>query len=164
MTIDEQIAYIRKIYPEFDKKVIRDVDNEGEFCEIIMPNNSNSQFPVTVSIRQSGMAICVGQISNITGCDTMSCEQAASAIKDITDDKIIFVLGFNNDEEIGFKKPFFTEIFAITGKEDDMKEEYEKFVSKISKPLSKISRYFTELKGCFIISNYSGSVCKKIIR
>ena len=164
MTIDESIAYIRKIYPAFDKKVICDIDSDGEFCEMIMQNSLNEQFPITVSVRQSGSGICVGQIDNITGCNTMSCEQTASAIRDITSDKIIFVLGFNHEDEIGFKKPFFTEIFALTGKEDDMQEDYEKFMSKISKPLSRLSRCFTELKGCFIVSNYSGSVYKKIIR
>ncbi len=165
MTIDESIEYLKKQLPSFDRKVFRDIDKHGnEFCEMVMQNVSMPSLPITVHISDDGCSISVGQIENVTGSDKMTAAAAVSAICDITSDKIVFVLGYKDEDDIGFGKPFMTEIFALTGGDDDMSKEYERLIDKISSPLSKVSRFFSSLKGRFSIMNFSGSINKTITR
>lgn len=165
MNIEEKIEYLRKCYPAFGKKVMYDVDNKGnDFCEIVYPNEKQPTMPITVNISEDGCLISVGQISNVTGDRPISPEQAYSAIADILNDRIIFVLGYDDKRDIGWGAPFMTRIFAITGDEDDMSEELEKFIDKISKPVTGFKRKLTQLKGRFIITDFSGSTHKTIIR
>lgn len=166
MKIEEKIEYLRHRHPAFGKKVINDVDNKGnEFCEIIYPNKFQEMMPITVSVSDAGCLISVGKMSNVTGDYPITHEQAASAIDDIVADKIIFVSGYNDDDDdIGNGMPFMTEIFPITGDEDDMSSELEKFIQKISTPIQGLKRRFTKLKGRFVITNFSGSENKTIIR
>ena len=94
MNIEEKIEFLRRRHPAFGRKVLYDVDNRGhEFCEMIYPNESNPTMPITVSVNEKGCLISVGQISNVTGDRQISVEQAASAIDDVINDRIIFVLG-----------------------------------------------------------------------
>lgn len=165
MNIDEKIEFLRKRYPAFGRKVLYDVDNKGnEFCEIIYPNEKNSMMPITVSISDDGCLLSVGQISNVTGDRPITVEQAASAIDDVISDRIVFVLGYSDDDDIGSGAPFMTEIYAITGEADDMSEELERFIEKISKPVKGIWRKLTSLKGRFIITDFSGKSRREIIR
>lgn len=165
MKINDQIMYLKKAFPAFDGKVMYDVDRKGEeFCEMIMPNPHMPNMPLAVSLGENGCSLSVGQFDNVTGHSTMTVEQLCSAINDIISDKIIFVMAYADEDDIGFGKPFMTQIFAITGDNDDMSEEYERFIAKISSPLSKFARRFTSLKGRFIVTNYSGSVNMTIIR
>lgn len=165
MTIDEKLTYLHKLYPEFDKKVTRDVDINGrDFCETVIPNKHIPSMPITVCITEEGCGISVGQIENVTSDDTMSPQQTASAINDIINGRIIFVLGYNHGDDVGYGKPFMSRIFAITGGEDDMSDQYERFLARISKKPSKICRYFTSLKGRFQIFSFNGSVNKTIFR
>ncbi|MBQ4090780.1 MAG: hypothetical protein IJC64_00530 [Clostridia bacterium] len=165
MKIEEKIAYIQRKFPAFDRQVIYDTDNRGnDFCEMIMPNQKQPNVPLTVSVSERGCSISVGQIENVTGSDAMTPEQASAAISDILADKIIFVLAYRDGDDTGFGAPFYSRIFALTGKGDDMQEDYRKFIEKINKPLTKISRLFTVLKGRFIIFNFSGSLKREITR
>ena len=165
MNIEEMIALLRRHFPAFGQKVIHDVDHRGnEFCEIIYPNEKNPSMPITVSINDDGCLISVGQISNVTGDRPISVEQAVSAIDDITCDRVVFVLGFNDGDDIGSGAPFMTELYAITGDVDDMSEELEKFIEKINKPIRGIWRKLTSLKGRFLITNFSGSENRTIFR
>ncbi len=165
MKINDQIIYLRKAFPAFDGKVMYDVDRRGtEFCEMVMPNPSMPNMPLAVSLSESGCSLSAGQFDNVTGHDSMTVEQLCSAIRDVISDKIIFVMAYSEDDDVGFGKPFMTRIFAITGDDDDMSQEYKRFIAKISSPLGKFARRFTSLKGRFIITNYSGSINKIIIR
>ncbi len=166
MNIEEKIEYLRKKYPAFGKKVIYDVDNRGnEFCEIIYPNENNDMMPITVAVSDEGCLISVGKFSNVTGDYAISHEQAASAIGDIIADKIIFVAGYGEESDDAVSPaPFMTEIFAVTGDVDDESAELEKFIAKISTPVTGFKRKFTQLKGRFVISNFSGSEKREIIR
>lgn len=165
MNIEEKIDYLRKIYPQFGKKVMYDVDNKGnEFCEIIYPNEKNPPMPIAVAVSDEGCLISVGQISNVTGDRPIHHEFAADAILDIIEDKIIFVLGFADDDDIGSGAPFYTQIYALTGGEDDMSEDLERFIKKISTPVQGLKRKLTKLKGRFVITNFSGSENKTITR
>jgi len=47
---------------------------------------------------------------------------------------------------------------------DDMSEELGRFIKKIETPLTKWKRRFTALKGRFVITNFSGSEHRVIIR
>ena len=165
MNIEEKIEFLRRRHPAFGRKVMRDVDNKGnDFCEIIYPNEKNPAMPIAVSISDAGCLISVGQISHVTGDYPISPEQAAAAIDDIISDRIVFVLGYSDDDDIGSGAPFMTDIYAITGGEDDMSDKLERFISKISTPVKGIVRKLTPLKGRFIITNFSGSENRTIIR
>ena len=165
MNIEEKIEFLRKRHPAFGKKVLYDVDNRGhEFCEMIYPNEHNPSMPVTVSVDEKGCLISVGQISNVTGDNRISPEQAASAIDDIVNDRIIFVLGYADGIDIGSGAPFMTEIFAITGEEDDMSEALDDFIARISVPAKGFWRKLTRLKGRFIITDFSGKSRREITR
>ena len=159
MKIEEKIEYLRKKFPEFGKKVLYDVDNKGnEFCEIIYPNKNNEMMPITVAVSDEGCIISVGKFSNVTGDYPIDHEKAAFAIDDIISDKIIFVAGYNDEnDETGSSAPYMTEIFAITGDIDDESEELERFIAKISTPVKGFKRKMTKLKGRFVITDFSGS-------
>ena len=165
MNIEEKIEFLRKRHPAFGRRVLYDVDHKGnEFCEMIYPNEKNPMMPIAVSVNEDGCLISVGQISHVTGQRPITVEQAASAIDDIVNDRIIFVLGYADDKDVGSGAPFLTEFFAITGGEDDMSADLEAFISKISTPVTGWKRRFTSLKGRFIITSFSGAKEKIIIR
>ena len=165
MTIEEQVSYLQLKFPQFDKTVIHDTDNHGNnFCEAIMPNKSQPNLPLTVCVTERGCSISVGQVENVTGSTSMTAEQTCSAIRDILDDKIIFALGYREGDDTGFGSPYFSRIFALTGKDDDMSEDYEYFIKKISSPLSKFARMLSTLKGRFVIFNFSGSINQELTR
>ena len=165
MKIEEALDYLRRRHPPFGFKVMYDEDNKGnEFCEIIYPNKNIPTMPIAVSVSEAGCLVSVGQFSNVTGDYPISPEQAADAIDDIVSDKIVFVLGFSDDKDIGSGAPFYTRLFALTGAEDDMQTEFDSFVSKISTPVTGFKRKLTRLKGRFVISNFSGSVRRTVNR
>mgnify|MGYP003298474853 CR=1 FL=1 len=165
MNIEEKIEFLRKRHPLFGRRVLHDVDNKGnEFCEMIYPNEKNPMMPIAVSINEDGCLISVGQISNVTGRNPITAEQAASAIDDIINDRIIFVLGYADGVDVGSGAPFLTELFAITGGEDDMSADFEAFIAKISTPVKGLKRRFTSLKGRFKITSFSGAQDKIITR
>ena len=165
MKIEEQISYIQRTIPQFDRQVIFDTDSRGnDFCEMILPNRTLPNFPVTVTVTERGCSISVGQIENVTSSTTMSPEATCAAIRDIIDGKIIFVLAYRDGDDTGFGAPYLTRIFAITGKRDDMQDEYDAFIKKISTPLGKFARKLCSLKGRFLVFNYTATVQKEIIR
>ena len=165
MNIEEKVEFLRKRHPAFGRRVLYDVDNKGnEFCEMIYPNEQNPVMPIAVSVSDEGCLVSAGQIINVTGRTPITAEQAASAIDDIVSDRIIFVLGYADGVDIGSGAPFLTELFAITGGEDDMSAELEAFIAKISKPVTGWKRRFTSLKGRFLITSFSGEKNQTIIR
>ena len=165
MNLEEKISYIQKLFPTFDKKVIYDVDKSGnEFCEIIMTDRALEGMPIALNISELGCILSVGQFHNITGDKPIPVSFAIDAINDVINDKIIFVLAWRDNEDIGMGKPYLTQIFALTGDKDDMSEEYENFIEKISTPLSPFRRKLTRLKGRFVIASFSGAINKTIIR
>lgn len=165
MNIEEKVEFLRKRHPAFGRRVLYDVDNKGnEFCEMIYPNEKNPKMPIAVSVSEEGFLVSVGQISNVTGHRPITAEQAASAIDDVVNDRIIFVLGYADDVDVGSGAPFMTELFAITGGEDDMSADLEAFIAKISTPVKGWKRRFTSLKGRFIITSFSGNTSTTIIR
>ena len=165
MKIEEKLDYLRRRHPAFGRKVLYDTDARGnEFCEIIYPNEKQPMMPIAVSVSEEGCFISVGQISNVTGNRPISPEQAADAIDDIISDKILFVLGYKEEDDIGSGAPFITEIFALTDREDDMRAELERFVAKISTPVMGWKRKLTRLKGRFVFMNFSGTEQKTIHR
>ena len=165
MKIEEKIDYLRRRHPGFAKRVLHDVDNRGnEFSEIIYPNEKHEMMPITVSVSEEGCLISVGKIANVTGDYPISHEQAASAIDDIINDRIVFVLGYAEDDDTLSGAPFMSEIFPITGDVDDSRAELEAFIKKISTPVTGLKRKLTKLKGRFLITNFSGSENKIIVR
>ena len=165
MTVIETAEYLISKCPGFDRGIITDTDKRGdEFCEIIMKNEKNERFPITVSITLDGCSISVGQVSNVTGSKKMTPDEAISAIGDIQADKVVFMLAYADEDDIGLGSPYLTRVFALTGGEDDMSEALYDFEARISKPVSKFMRPFTSLKGRFIFFNYSGSLEKTLTR
>jgi hypothetical protein len=164
MNIEEKIDFLRKRHPAFGRKVMHDVNDKGEeFCEIIYPNENNPLMPIAVSVSDEGCLISVGKIPNVTGDYPIPVEQAAEAIDDIVSDRIVFVLGYGDGND-GEGAPFMTEIFPITGYDDDKSDELEKFIAKISTPISGFKRKLTRLKGRFVITDFSGSKSQTITR
>ncbi len=165
MNIEEKIEYLRKKHPAFGRKVLYDADRHGnEFCEMVYPNENNPSIPITVSVSDDGCLVSVGQISNVTGSRPITVEQAASAIDDVVNDRIVFVLGFKGDDDVGSGAPFLTDIYPVTGDVDDRSAELEAFISKISTPVTGFKRKMTRLKGRFLIFNFSGNTQKEIFR
>ena len=165
MTAEQTSEYLLSHSRRFERDVIHDVDRHGDsFCELIIKNDSNPSYPITVTVTDDGCSLSVGNFSNVTGNKKMSPDQTLGAIEDIIEDKIIFVLGYHGDDDIGFGSPFFSRIFALTGADDDMEDDYNEFIQTISSPINKKLRFFYSLKGRFLIFNYSGSLNKTIIR
>ena len=165
MTVEEKVRYITARFPDFAKRTIRDENARGEvFFDMVLENEKNPSLPLTLSVSEVGCAISVGPIANITGKRPITVDAAISAIEDVISDKIICVMGYKGKDTYGVETPFMTQIFALTGREDDMTEEYELFKENISRPLSKFARAFTPLKGKFIVTNYSGELSLEISR
>lgn len=165
MTVEQAADFFARRYAHLDTRSICDVDKRGNrFCEFIIKNRNLESMPVAISITERGCSLSVGQLENITGCTTMTPEQAACAADDVMADRVIFALGYKDDGDIGFGSPFFTRVFAVTGGEDDMTDEYERFVSEISTPIPRLMRPFTSLKGRFTLVNFSGTVNKTVTR
>ena len=165
MTVEEKVRYITARFPDFAKRTIRDENARGEeFFDMVLENSSNPSMPLTVSVNEDGCLISVGPIANITGKRPIPHEAAISAIEDVISGKVLFVMGYKGKDTYGVETPFMTQIFALTGREDDMTDEYEEFRAKLSKPLSKFFRAFTSLKGKFIITDYSGEMSLEINR
>ena len=165
MNIEEKIEFLRKKYPEFGRKVIYDTDGKGnEFCEMVYPNEKNPMMPITVCVSEDGCLISVGQISHVTGYRPITVEQAASAIDDVVNDRIVFVLGYKDGDDIGSGAPYLTDLYPITGDVDDRSEALEAFIGKINTPVTGFKRKLTRLKGRFIIFNFSGSRREEIFR
>lgn len=165
MTVEQSVEYLLSHSKLFEREVIRDTDRRGrDFCEMIIKNESQPSFPITVSVTEDGCSLSVGQLEEVTGSDRMTPDEALAAIGDILEDRILFVLAYRDEDDVGFGSPFFTRIFALTGGDDDMSREYDRFIEKISKPTSRFLRPFTALKGRFLIFNFSGSVNKTVIR
>ncbi len=160
MTIEQRVEFLLSHDRRFERDVIYDTDSHGEeFCEMIIKNTAVSSFPITVTVSSKGCMVAVGQFENVTGSKSMTPEQTLDAVNDITDDKIIFVLGYDKDGDIGFGAPTLRRVFAITGRDDDMSAEYNEFIERISKPIKKF-RFLHPLKGKFFVFNYSGSLRK----
>lgn len=165
MNIEEKLDYLRRSHPAFGRRVLYDADARGnEFCEIIYPNEKQPMMPIAVAVSDEGCLISVGQISNVTGTHPITVEQACEAIEDIVQDRIIFVLGYSEEDDIGSGAPFMTEIFALTGGEGDMQKDLDRFLAKIKTPVDGWKRKLTRLKGRFIITNFSGSRNEEIHR
>lgn len=165
MTAEQISEYLLSHSKHFERDVIYDTDKRGEsFCELVIKNEHLPSYPITVTATESGCSLSVGNFADVTGSKKMTPEETLSAIEDIIADKIIFVLGYQDDDDIGFGSPFFSRIFAITGGNDDMSEEYEDFIKTISKPINKKLKFFYSLKGRFKIFTFSGSLNKSIIR
>ena len=165
MTVDEMSLLLQNSFPKLDSRVINDVDRHGnEFRELILSDNDKNSPPIAVHICEDGCSVSVGQFEDVTGSRNMSAEQTRGAIEDIINNKIIFVIAYRDEDDVGFGKPFFQRIFAVTGDCDDMSREYEDFIRTIQKPLSPFARRFTSLKGRFIIFNFSGSLNTTITR
>ena len=165
MTVAQSVEYLLSKERHFERNTIWDKDRRGrDFCELLIKNPYQPSFPITVTVTESGCSVSVGQFDDVADSNKMTPDQALSAINDILSNKIIFVLAYKNDDDIGFGTPYFSRIFAITDGEDDMSEEYEEFIKKISAPVNKYLRPFTALKGRFFIFNYTGSLKKTIIR
>ena len=152
MTVEQVSEYLLSHSRRFERDVIYDTDKHGDsFCELIIKNPS---------LR----SLSVGNFSDVTGNKKMTPDQTLLAIEDIIADKIIFVLGYRDDDDIGFGSPFFSRIFALTGKDDDMTDDYDDFIKTVSTPINKRLRFLYSLKGRFLIFNFSGSVRKTILR
>ena len=165
MTVEQMTEYLLSHNKLFDRAVIRDTDRRGrDFCEMIIKNENLPNFPITVSVTCDGCSISVGQIEHITGSDRRTPDQALSAIEDVLRDNIIFVLAYNDEDDIGFGAPYLSRVFALTGGEDDMSREYLLFKKRLEPPIKKLFRPFVKLKGRFNIFNFSGSVNETIIR
>ncbi len=165
MTVDQTVEYLLSCCRKFDRDVIHDTDRHGnQFCEMIIKNDAQPTMPITVTVTENGCSVSVGQFDDVANSKHMTPDQVIAAAEDIIADKIIFVLAYKDDDDIGFGAPYFSRIFALTGGADDMEADYEDFISKISKPINKFLRPMTALKGRFFIFNFSGSLKKTIIR
>ena len=165
MTAEQSVEYLLSHSRLFERSVIRDCDRHGrDFCEMIIKNENQPTFPITVTVTDEGCSLSVGQFEDVASSTRMSPDEVLSAVDDIINDKIIFVLAYKDEDDIGFGTPYFSRIFAMTDGGDDMSGDYEEFCKKISTPIKKFLRPVTALKGRFLIFNYSGSINKTIIR
>ena len=165
MTIEESIAYLRRKFPAISPRITYDVDSHGEeFCEIFMPCKKNENLPISIAVTSDGCFLSVGRMHNVMGKNPISAEACASAIKDVVDGKIIFVFGYKNEDAHADSKVFFHRFFALTGREDDMSEDYSDFLSELEKKPTWFERKFGGTVGIFEISSFDSSEVKIIKR
>lgn len=157
MTIEDTLALIRKQYPNTSKKETYDVDKDGnDFCEVIIPDVKRNKLPITVTINKEGCFLSVGRMHNISGKYEISVENLFSAIDDVINDRIVFVYKYKNEENKEDGHVSECDFFPLTGRKDDMLEEFEKFKSKLLKEKSKKNKIFSKYKGIYEISSYTG--------
>ena len=165
MTIDESILYLRRKFPEISPRVAYDVDSKGEsFCELFMPCKANENLPISITVTSDGCLFSVGRMHNVMGKEPISAETCAAAIGDVVDGKILFVFGYKNEDDYADSKVFFHRFFALTGREDDMSEEYSEFLATLEKKPSWLERKFGGTVGIFEISSFDKADVKIIKR
>ena len=165
MTIEDSIAYLRRQFPAISKKVTYDVDKKGrDFCELVLPNENNENMPVTITVNADGCRISAGRMMHISGEREMSTEEAVYAVNDIINDRIVFVFKYKNEEDFSDRRACDSRFFALTGRDDDMSEEFDGFVKFLEKPTkNKIQRFFSQNIGIFEFSSFGGKF-DRIIR
>lgn len=165
MTIEETASYFRRKFSRIPQRTCFDVDASGEdFCEITLSNDINMSLPITVTATDNGCFLSVGRMHNVMGNKPISPEACESAIRDVIEDRIVFVFGYKNEEDYDNSKVFFSRFFALTGREDDMSEEYENFLSTLEKKPNWFERKFSKSVGIFEISTFSQPEPKIITR
>ena len=166
MTIEDSIAYLRRQFPSISKKVTYDVDKRGkDFCELILPNENNENMPVTITVNADGCRISAGRMMHISGEREMSVEDAACAINDVVNDRIVFVFKYKNEEDFSDRRACESRFFAITGRDDDMSEEFDALIKKIETPIkNKFQKIFSQNVGIFEILSFGGEYNKVIKR
>ena len=165
MKPEEFATALQRKFSSFGGKIIYDQTERGEdFCELVYQNKCQPDKPITVTVYDDGALVSFGSMQNITGDRKISLDAAIQAINDIISDKIIFIFCYENSEKKDDGRLHDSYVFALTGDGSDMSREYEKFIASIKKPLGKIGRLFTPLKGIFAVTNFSGSVCFEIER
>ncbi len=165
MTIEEAIGFFRRKFSKFPQRVAYDIDERGEdFAEIFFPNEINKNLPISILVSDEGCLLSVGRLHNVMGDRPISPEACESAIRDVIEDKIVFVFGYKTEDDYDESKVFFSRFFALTGREDDMSGEYEKFLLTLEKKPSWIERKFSKTVGIFEISSFSQAETKIIKR
>lgn len=165
MTIEDSIIYLRRQFPRFSPRATYDTDNRGEdFAEIFLMNDKNVSLPISVKITADGCFLSVGRMLNVMGNRPISVEVCASAIRDVVEDRIVFVFGYKNEEDYDDSKASFHRFFALTGRDDDMSEEYEDFLIMLEKKPSWFERKISKTTGIFEISTFSQTEPKIIKR
>ena len=165
MTIEETIGFFRRKFSKIPQRVAYDADERGEdFCEIFFPNEINKNLPISVLINDGGCFLSVGRLQNVMGDSPVAPEVCESAIRDVVEDRIVFVFGYKNEDDFNESKVFFSRFFALTGREDDMSAEYEKFLLTLEKKPSWFEKKFSKKVGIFEISTYSQAEAKIIKR
>ena len=165
MTIEESIAFFRRKFPKFAQRVAYDVDDRGEeFCEIFLPNELNKNLPITIAVSEDGCTLSVGRMHNVMGDRPISPEACVSAINDVVENNIVFVFGYKNEEDFEDSKVSFSRFFALTGRDDDMSEEYADFLSTLEKKPNWFERKFSKMTGIFEISTFSDENVKIVKR
>lgn len=166
MTIEDSIAYLRRQFPAISKKVTYDVDKKGrDFCELVLPNENNENMPVTVTVNADGCLISAGRMMNISGEREMSVQETVCAINDVVGDKIVFVFKYKNEEDFLDRRACESKFFALTGREDDMSEEFDAFVKKIESPIkNKLEKFFSQNIGIFEFVSFGGKFDRVVRR
>ena len=165
MTIEESILYLRRQFPKISPRATYDVDGKGnEFSEIFLANDKNVSLPISIKITAEGCFLSVGRMHSVMGNKPISTEACASAIRDVIEDKIVFVFGYKNEEDFENSKARFHRFFALTGREDDMSEEYSDFIEAIKKKPTWLEKKLSKMTGIFEISAFSDSEPKIIKR
>lgn len=154
MSIQEYISALQKRFPEMGKKVRYDKTEHGEeFCELVYPNPSDENFPLTFTVFEDGGRISFSDIEKVTGEGKLSPEQIICAAEDIISDSVMFVFCYENPDKKENHRLRDSYVFPLG--EDS--ENYSKFIEKIKTPLMGFLRIFTPLKGVFVVRNFSGS-------
>ena len=165
MKPEEFAVALQRNFSAFGNKIIYDKTAKGEdFCEMVYYNEHQPDKPITVTVYEDGALLSFGNMQNVAGDKALPLDAAIQAISDIISDKIIFIFCYENSEKKDDGRLHDSYVFALTGDGSDMSREYEKFIASIKKPLGKIGRLFTPLKGIFAVTNFSGSVNFEIVR
>ena len=165
MTIQDFVSLLQKNYPKFGSKVIYDQTAKGEdFCELVYPNENMPAYPLTVTVFDDGALISFGNLENITGGKHLTLDETMQALDDVTTDKIVFTLCYENREKQADGKISDRRVFVLTGDMDDQRKEYDKLIEQLRKPIGRFPRFLTPLKGVFVFLSFTGSVNFEIER
>ena len=129
-----------------------------------MLNENNENMPVTITVNADGCRISAGRMMHISGEREMSTEEAVYAVNDIINDRIVFVFKYKNEEDFSDRRACDSRFFALTGRDDDMSEEFDGLMRKIEAPIkSKFQKIFSQNIGIFEFSSFGGKF-DRIIR
>lgn len=151
MNADESRREILKKFPGFAAHTSQDTDKNGKiFFEMVLPNEQNPNFPLTVTVNDRGCFLSWGAVDYIAGEFECSADDICVCVSDILSDEVMLVSVYPNEERMDERRPSLCDVCAKGS------EKYEKIVGTAGKPLSLIGKLTSKWQGIIELTDWSG--------